>query len=141
MSNEERAWVNQSSSLSANGGTARSSMTMSSSSSSLSGQFIGSFRTFFNGGEQMQSQRQVNQYRSPPWEVGPEGLRLPRYSRVVRESQSPVAVSEANVDMNGSMSLKDLATKHEVTVDEEEAEEEDEDIVMSFDGCVASGSV
>ncbi|KAL7531488.1 hypothetical protein ACHAXR_004074, partial [Thalassiosira sp. AJA248-18] len=66
---------------------------------SSSGQFQHSFRIFFNRGEVQQQlmhqqhqhqQRRNNQLRLPPWETGPEGLRLPRYSKVFRKDEEGV---------------------------------------------------
>jgi ribosomal protein S18 acetylase RimI-like enzyme len=78
---EERAWVNT------NNGS------RTADPQGLSGKVSRSFRTFLNGSEQMQRRFSAhhNNFRSfdnwqqrPPWETGPEGLRLPRYSKIVR---------------------------------------------------------
>jgi hypothetical protein len=91
LSPEERAWVNANKGRSLN--------------NSLTGKMTRSLRTFFNGGEQqnqwaqhqplanngsnMSSYRRVDgrlsqQQQRPPWETGPEELKLPRYSKIVR---------------------------------------------------------
>ncbi|KAL7512034.1 hypothetical protein ACHAXN_009122 [Cyclotella atomus] len=78
LSPEERAWVNTNNGRSLN--------------YSLTGKMTRSFRTFLNGGEQVssnvtQNYRRVDgwsQQQRPPWETGPEELKLPRYSKIVR---------------------------------------------------------
>ena len=152
MTQEERAWVNSGGNSNpqmsqANLRTARSMSSSSPPPSSLSGQFKRSFRTFFNGGEQMQSQRQVNQFHLPPWEIGPEGLRLPRYSRVYRKEEE-----EEVIETRGSrVSLKVLVTDREeesnydsvVDADYDDGTEsyEVEEDELALDTRVASGSV
>jgi ribosomal protein S18 acetylase RimI-like enzyme len=136
LSEEERAWVNNS--ANGNGNTNGNNPQISGSTMnvngnnrdpSLSGQFKRSLRTFFNsGGEpQMRSQRQGNnQYQLPAWEVGPEGLKLPRYNKVCRKEEQAAITTEARV------------------VEEEEDDIEyygGEEEAMSLDACVASGSV
>ena len=84
LAEDERAWVN-------NGNR--------DNPPSIPGQFKRSFRTFFNGGEHNQ------QFRLPPWEVGPEELRLPRYRRVLRKEDA--------IDTTGVSNLKDLVARLE----------------------------
>mmetsp|Transcript_2093 Transcript_2093/g.4447 ORF Transcript_2093/g.4447 Transcript_2093/m.4447 type:complete len:244 (+) Transcript_2093:832-1563(+) len=163
---EERAWVT-------NGTRSRGSR-RSSSPSSLSGQFQRSFRTFFNGGEASssprprapsQSQRMSQQrpYQLPPWETGPEGLRLPRYCKVNRAEKEAIdvvpnevsAVNGSDGDNSGSsrgMSLKELVMANSPDEEEEEDDylepyeeevEEEEDDLLSLENArvAASGSV
>mmetsp|Transcript_28271 Transcript_28271/g.48069 ORF Transcript_28271/g.48069 Transcript_28271/m.48069 type:complete len:599 (+) Transcript_28271:442-2238(+) len=163
---EERAWVT-------NGSRSRGSR-RSSSPSSLSGQFQRSFRTFFNGGEApssprprapSQSQRMSQQrpYQLPPWETGPEGLRLPRYCKVNRAEKEAIdvvpnevsAVNGSDGDNSGSsrgMSLKELVMANSPNEEEEEDDylepyeeevEEEEDDLLSLENArvAASGSV
>ncbi|KAL7525572.1 hypothetical protein ACHAXR_003350, partial [Thalassiosira sp. AJA248-18] len=138
------------------------------------------FRTFFNYGgggqllrhqqqyQQEQQQRQQrnnnNQYSSPPWEIGPEGLRLPRYSKVLRKEEEGIAAAATNAMIgttnrrrrSGGVSLKDLVTattkqqdddydNNYDYVDDDEEEEEEGIIIKNceeeVDARVASGSL
>lgn len=143
LSQEEKAWVNKT--------TNPPVSAMASSSPTLTGQFKRSFRTFFNsGGEQpmqQQSQRQ-SQYQLPPWETGPEGLRLPRYSKVMRASpETAAATAVVEKSLNRGMSLKNLVVtvankqKEEEDGFTESYEEEEEDSLSLDNACAASGSV
>jgi len=144
LSQEEKAWVNK---------TANPPISAMATSPSLSGQFKRSFRTFFNtGGEQpmQQQRRKQSQYQLPPWETGPEGLRLPRYSKVVRAPPENVAAATAAVEksLTRGMSLKNLvvtvANKQKEDDDgfmESYKEEEEEDSLTLDNACAASGSV
>jgi len=135
LSEEERAWLNtnpQQASPSANNNM------VTRSQSTLSGQFKRGFRTFFNGGEQMQVRRQVNQWSKPCWEVGPEGLRLPRYARVMRSIPSPeTQVNTDSAPNSSNFSLKDLVSNQDEENDRyEEGEVEGSDVAR-----VASGPI
>jgi ribosomal protein S18 acetylase RimI-like enzyme len=89
---EERAWVNGN-----NGSIAKSTATANNNrrEQSLSGRVQRSFRTFFNNGaEQQQGQGGVmqrrfsnNNFQLPPWETGPEELKLPRYVKIDRSKE------------------------------------------------------
>ena len=104
QSKEERAWTSN------NGKSKTDSRTDSSISDrnsiitnkpitppSISGQFRRSFHALVNIREQ-QTMMQRRQHRDqsfnislPPWEVGPEALRLPRYRKVARSTRSDPA--------------------------------------------------
>jgi len=152
LSEEERAWVNDNQKNSSNGNRISASVAATnrnikfpSRAPSLSGQFKQSFQTFFNGGELLQQQRQRNQSTSPPWDVGPEGLRLPRYSSVARAPPPPLEATERR--MRGTMSLKDLVTGpgeeegRDDSIIKRRFGNEEEDDVLTLDARVASGSV
>mmetsp|Transcript_19802 Transcript_19802/g.42984 ORF Transcript_19802/g.42984 Transcript_19802/m.42984 type:complete len:564 (+) Transcript_19802:163-1854(+) len=151
LSEEERAWVKNNNSnnnpQSSTASAGRNGNANTSNSPSLSGQFKRNFYTFFNGEQPMQQQRQQrrqNKFILPPWENGPEGLRLPRYSRVMRApSDVPAAVAVETRTPRGGMSLKDLVLNKQDDDDEEDNSlngryEEEE---TALDARVASGSV
>jgi len=136
LTEEERAWLNtnpQQASPAANNNM------VTRNQSTLSGQFKRGFRTFFNGGEQMQVRRQVNQWSKPCWETGPEGLRLPRYARVMRSIPSPETQVTDSAPNGKNFSLKDLVSNQ----DEENYryEEEVEGVEGSDVARVASGPI
>ena len=138
LSEEERAWLNanpQQTSPAANNNM------VSRSQSTLSGQFKRGFRTFFNGGEQMQVRRQVNQWSKPCWEVGPEGLRLPRYARVMRSIPSPETQVTESAPNGKSFSLKDLVSNQDEENDRYVGEEDFEGSDVATDTRVASGPI
>jgi ribosomal protein S18 acetylase RimI-like enzyme len=77
---EERAWVNANNGQSLN------------NNNSLTGKVTRSFRTFLHGGEAQPPRFNRKNFRRdspwrqrPPWETGPEELRLPRYTKIVRD--------------------------------------------------------
>mmetsp|Transcript_29191 Transcript_29191/g.53484 ORF Transcript_29191/g.53484 Transcript_29191/m.53484 type:complete len:271 (+) Transcript_29191:252-1064(+) len=159
ISEEERAWIEANDDINNNdnGNTnanpnppASSTATANSSRNALSGKFQRSFRTFLNGGERLQQLRrqqqqrlqqgQYGRYQSPPWETGPEGLRLPRYCEVTRPAAaSPATTSETNAagEISRGNSLRDLASNN----DSFDGEEEGEVLSALEDAHVATGSV
>mmetsp|Transcript_15 Transcript_15/g.25 ORF Transcript_15/g.25 Transcript_15/m.25 type:complete len:210 (-) Transcript_15:100-729(-) len=150
LSEEERAWVganinNGNSNADRNPRT--STTTVNSSRNALSGKFQRSFRTFLNGGERLRQQQQQflqqGQYQSPPWETGPEGLRLPRYSEVTRRAASPATTS----GISRGNSLRDLVSNNdnrakENVIDVDSFEREEAEVLSNLeDAHVATGSV
>lgn len=92
LSPEEKAWVNANNGRSLNG---------QRNNQSLTGKVTRSFRTFLNGGEQHNRftrknfRRQDTWHQLPPWETGPEELKLPRYCKILRP-----AADEKKVERN-----------------------------------------
>lgn len=163
ISEEERAWIEANDDINNNNNNngnsnanpnppASSTATANSSRNALSGKFQRSFRTFLNGGERLQQLRrqqqqrlqqgQYGRYQSPPWETGPEGLRLPRYCEVTRRaaaSPATTTTSETNAagEISRGNSLRDLASNN----DSFDGEEEGEVLSALEDAHVATGSV
>lgn len=94
-------------------------MSPSAATPSMSGQFKRNLRTFFNGREPSGGSRE-GQFQRPPWETGPEGLRLPRYVKVTRRA-APTSTAAAS-EVTG---LRGLVANLPV-VDVENFEEETE---------------
>ena len=83
LSPEERAWVNGSNGNDGNGQYNSSS----SQRSSIGGHFKRSFQTFLGGGEPSPVPPQVaRSWDKPVWETGPEFLRLPRYTKILKST-------------------------------------------------------
>jgi hypothetical protein len=119
QSEEERAWTtnidNNPQSMAASRrsstiGNSLGSMTGSSSISSggsrnnnpdIPPSISGQFRRSFHALMQNQHHRdRFNNITTPPWEIGPESLRLPRYRKVVRASSRPTDSVPVREDMN-----------------------------------------
>jgi hypothetical protein len=114
----------------------------------LSGQFQRSIRSFLNGGgdcmtsptTQRRRQDRGGRFSSspPPWEVGPDGLRLPRKLTVMRESSSSLEDRRASLSNRGGLNEVNIAS--DMMVDAQNDDDEEEGVV-TLDSCVATGSV
>ena len=104
MSPEEKAWVDT------NNGGSRS--LHGSNTPSLTGKVTKSFRTLLNGGESQSQQTRRFTHKNfrrneswqvrPPWETGPEELRLPRYRKIDRPTSLATVSDEENNEQRQS---------------------------------------
>ena len=83
LSPEERAWIN-----SGGGGSRQYNSSPSPPRSSIGGHFKRSFQTFLNGGDPSPTSppQGLRSWERPVWETGPEYLRLPRYSKILKST-------------------------------------------------------
>jgi len=88
LSPEERAWVNNGGENNSSGGNMQYNSTsrLASQRSSIGGHFKRSFQTFLNGGDPTPSPppQGSRSWDRPVWETGPEYLRLPRYTKILK---------------------------------------------------------
>ena len=92
---------------------------------------------------QQWQQKQQRWYNRPPWEVGPEELRLPRYMKVCgRDERRSLQQQKQReqVPNSANFSLKDLVSSNDEQLDDDDEEEVNDD-GSYVDNCVASGSV
>lgn len=113
LSEEERAWTNpqamsssrsntlDNNSLGSTTGSSSNSSSGCTSNPNLSPLISGQFRRSFHALMQHQHRDRLNNISSsPPWEVGPENLRLPRYKKVVRRASRPEDSAPVREDIN-----------------------------------------
>ena len=67
-------------------GSSRSSINSRNNNLNISPSISGQFRRSFHALIQHQYRDRLDSSSPPPWETGPEELRLPRYKKVVRPS-------------------------------------------------------
>ncbi|KAL7551882.1 hypothetical protein ACHAWF_016120, partial [Thalassiosira exigua] len=110
LSAEERAWVDRSPAVD---GAASAPAANGGGAPSLSGSvFARGVRTLFqasdpqNFGRARRRPMSEGRLGSPPWETGPEGLRLPRYRRVAPRVDAVVGAGSVNDDGADSLAAR-----------------------------------
>jgi len=100
LSPQERAWVNTSTNN--NNNNNRGLNNNYNNHQSLSGKVTRGFRTFLHGNNESNDSYFRNDGGSrgqrPPWETGPEELRLPRYSKIVRDDVTATGMSVGKME-------------------------------------------
>eukprot|EP00804_Cyclotella_cryptica_P015594 CCRYP_003598-RA/>CCRYP_003598-RA protein AED:0.06 eAED:0.06 QI:0/-1/0/1/-1/1/1/0/516 len=119
LSSEERAWIDSN-----RGGGRIAGSGNNESQSSFTGKVTRSFRTFLHGNEEPRRFVNHKNFRSlenwqsrPPWETGPEELRLPRYVQIVRPA-----------DTTRNVENRDSSRKNGIIHRGQKEEEEEQDV-------------